>query len=189
MINPGLFLQVFSIYDLYAQWESVGVFDFLLPALLIFAVIFGILTATGVLGGNRGVNFVIAAASALMAMRLQLVSDFFALIFPGLGIGISVLVVVLVLSGLFMTNANWRTWMPTFFWGGLIIGLIVVISTLNEFAWFGSTWWQQNWTSIIWIAVLLAVLAPMFVTPKTDAEKTAEQTGYGEGKFKPMRGP
>ncbi|MGV8142446.1 MAG: hypothetical protein ACP5NS_02305 [Candidatus Pacearchaeota archaeon] len=188
MINPGIFLQFFSIYDLYAQWESSGVFDFLLPALLIFAVIFGILTATGVLGANRGVNFVIAAASALMAMRLQLVSDFFALIFPGLGIGIAVLVVILILSGLFMSSANWRAWMPTFFWGGLIIGLIITVSVLNEFAWFGSVWWQQNWVSIIWIAVLLAVLAPMFITPKTQEEKNAEQSGYEKG-LKPLRGP
>ncbi len=189
MINPGTFLQGFSIYDLYAQWESSGVFDFLLPILLIFAVIFGILTATGVLGANRGVNFVIAAASALMAMRLQLVSDFFSIIFPGLGIGIAVLVVILILSGLFMSNANWRQWMPTFFWGGLILGLIIAVSVVNKFAWFGSVWWQQNWVSIVWIAALLAVLAPMFATPKTDAEKEAEQKGYGDGKLKPLRGP
>ncbi len=190
MINPGLFLQFFSIYDLYAQWESSGVFDFLLPALLIFAVIFGILTATGVLGANRGVNFVIAAASALMAMRLQIVSNFFALIFPGLGIGIAVLVVVLVLSGLFMTDANWRSWMPTFFWGGIVIGLIIVVSVLNEFAWFGSIWWQQNWVSIIWIAVLLAVLAPMFIKPKGDQEIGAEQKSFDTNKpIRALRGP
>src|SRR3989344_2256546 len=130
MISTGTFLQFFSLYDLYAQWETSGVFDFLLPALLIFAVIFGILTSTRVLGGNRGVNFVIAASAALMAMRLQIVSDFFSLLLPGLGIGVAVMVVVLVLSGLFMSHANWREWMPTFFWGGIVIGLIIVIAVV-----------------------------------------------------------
>ncbi|MEK6846556.1 MAG: hypothetical protein AABY16_00125, partial [Nanoarchaeota archaeon] len=144
MIGTGAFLQFFSLYDLYAQWETSGVFDFLLPALLIFAVIFGILTSTNVLGGNRGVNFVIAAAAALMAMRLQIVSDFFGLLLPGLGIGVAVLVVILVMAGLFMSNANWRQWMPTFFWGGVVLGLIIVIYVLNHFAWFGSPWWQTN---------------------------------------------
>lgn len=189
MINTGIFLQFFSIYDLYAQWETAGVFDFLLPALLIFAVIFGILTSSAVLGANRGVNGVIAIAIALMAMRLEIVSNFFALIFPGLGVGIAVMIVVLILSGLFMSEANWRDWMPTFFWGGLIIGLIIVISVLNNLAWFGSPWWQQNWTSIIWIAVLLAVLAPMFTNPKGDAEKAAEQASFKTGKLGPIRGP
>lgn len=170
MITLGTFFQFFSLYDLYAQWETSGVFDFLLPAMLIFAVIFGILTSTGVLGGNRGVNFVIAASAALMAMRLQIVSQFFALLLPGLGIGVAVLVVILILSGLFIHQANWRQWMPTFFWGGVIIGLIIVISVLNSFAWFGSPWWQQNWVSIVWIAALIAVLAPLFIGPKDPKE-------------------
>lgn len=175
MISAGMFMQFFSLYDLYAQWEVSGVFDFLLPALLIFAVIFGILTSTGVLGANRGVNFVIAAASALMAMRLQIVSDFFGLLLPGLGIGVAVLVTVLILSGLFLQKANWRQWMPTFFWGGVIIGLIIVISVLNSFAWFGSIWWQTNWVSVVWIVVLIAILAPLFVTPKKDEHWKSEE--------------
>ena len=169
------FLQFFSLYDLYAQWETSGVFDFLLPAMLIFATIFGILTSTGVLGGNRGVNFVIAAAAALMAMRLQIVSQFFSLLLPGLGIGVAVLVVILILSGLFIHQANWRQWMPTFFWGGVIIGLIIVISVFNEFAWFGSPWWQQNWTSIVWIAAIIAVLGPLFTGSKNDKELDKEE--------------
>src|SRR3989338_5094006 len=98
MIGAGTFLQFFSLGDLYAQWETSGVFDFLLPALLIFAVIFGILTSTNVLGGNKGVNFVVAASATLMAMRLQIVSDFFSLLLPGLGIGIAVIVVVLIMA-------------------------------------------------------------------------------------------
>lgn len=173
-----MFMQFFSLYDLYAQWETSGVFDFFLPALLIFAVIFGILTSTGVLGANRGVNFVIAASSALMAMRLQIVSDFFGLLLPGLGIGVAVLVVVLILSGLFIQQANWKTWMPTFFWGGVVIGLIIIISVLNSFAWFGSPWWQANWVSIVWMVVVIAVLAPMFITPKTDKEKEYEEKSF-----------
>ena len=163
-------------------------FDFLLPALLIFAVIFGILTSTNVLGGNRGVNFVIAAAAALMAMRLQIVSDFFGLLLPGLGIGVAVLVVILVMAGLFMSNANWRQWMPTFFWGGVVLGLIIVISVLNEFAWFGSPWWQTNWVSIVWIVVLVAILAPLFISPK-EAHVIAEEKERTQSMpmFKPIR--
>ncbi len=180
------FLQFFSLYDLYAQWETSGVFDFLLPAMLIFAVIFGILTSTGVLGGNRGVNFVIALSAALMAMRLQIVSQFFSLLLPGLGIGIAILVVILILSGLFMHEANWREWMPTFFWGGIVIGLIIVISVINSFAWFGSSWWQRNWVSIIWIVALVAILAPLFTGDKKNSE-VGKSSGTGIIPFKALR--
>ena len=45
---------------------------------------------------------------------------------------------------------------------------------LNEFAWFGSPWWQENWVSIVWIVALVAILAPLFVTPKSKEEKDWE---------------
>lgn len=171
LLSKFSFMQFFSVYDLYYQWETAGVFDFVLPMLLIFAVVFGILTSTGVLGHNRGVNLLIALVIAIMAMRLEIVSVFFSVIFPGLGIGIAVLITVLILAGLFMNNSNFRHWLPTFFWGGLIIGLIIVVVSLNELAWFGSPWWQQNWVSILWIVILFAILAPIFTDKKTDTEK------------------
>jgi len=181
MIDVGVFAQFFSLYDLYAQWETSGVFDFLLPALLIFSIIFGILTSSGVLGGNRGINSVIAASAALMAMRLQIVSDFFSLLLPGLGIGVAVIVVVLIMAGLFMSQGNIHEWMPTFFWGGLIVGLVIVVTTLNSFDWFGSYWWQQNWVSVVWIAVLVGILTPFFKETKSAKNRTAENTVYSSG--------
>src|SRR3989344_2024775 len=184
MIN-GAFMQFFSLYDLYDQWETSGVFDFLLPALLIFSIIFVILQKTHVLGGNnKGVSAIIAATTALMAMRLQIVSEFFGLLLPGLGIGVAVIVVVLVMAGLFMTQGNMHDWMPTFFWGGVVIGLVIVISVLNSFAWFGSAWFQQNWVSIVWFAVILAVLVPFFHDSKSATEKQKLNELYSHVKVK-----
>jgi hypothetical protein len=181
------FMQFVSLYDLYYTWESSGVFDFLLPMLLIFAVVFGILTSTGVLGENRGINFIISVVIALLAMRLPIVGQFFGVIFPGLGIGIAVLIVVLIMAGLFMSDANWRDWLPTFFWGGLIIGLIVVIAVLNNFAWFGNLWWQSNWISVLWVIILLAVMAPFLLPGKTEKELKREWDAF-EMPFVPIRG-
>jgi hypothetical protein len=113
-----------------------------------------------------------------MAMRLQIVSDFFSLLLPGLGIGVAVLVVVLVLSGLFLQKANWRQWMPTFFWGGVIIALIIVISVLNSFAWFGSVWWQVNWVSIVWIILWKKKYG------KDPTAKTLAMADYGYDMYK-----
>lgn len=183
----GAFMQFFSLYDLYAQWETSGVFDFLLPALLIFSIIFGILTTTKLLGENKGISAVISMSIALMAMRLQIVSDFFSILLPGLGIGIAVIVVILIMAGLFMSQGNIHDWLPTFFWGGLVIGLIVVVSVVDSFAWFGSVWWQMNWVSIVWILIIVIVLLQFFRTPKSAAERKSENDMYGT-RLTPARG-
>ena len=146
------------------------------------------MTSTKVLGGNKGVNAIIALSAALMAMRLQIVSDFFSLLLPGLGIGIAVIVVVLIMAGLFMSQGNIHEWMPTFFWGGIVVGLIIVIAVLNSFAWFGSPWWQQNWVSIVWIAVLITLLLQFFKEPKSATIKEAENKAYGGNPYAPMKG-
>jgi hypothetical protein len=178
MISNFAFMQFFSLYDLYYTWESNGVYDFLLPMLLIFAVVFGILTSTKILGESRGINFIISITLALLAMRLGLITGFFAVIFQGLGVGIAILIVLLILAGLFLGDANLRVWLPTFFWGGLIIGLIVVISVLNEYAWFGSYWWQENWNSVI-VWVIIIAIGWFFLRPKkTSQERQAEEIGY-----------
>ncbi|MEK6846805.1 MAG: hypothetical protein AABY16_01415, partial [Nanoarchaeota archaeon] len=74
------------------------------------------------------------------------------------------------------------------FWGGVILGAIIVISVLNEFAWFGSPWWQTNWVSIVWIVVLVAILAPLFISPK-EAHVIAEEKERTQSMpmFKPIR--
>ena len=52
--------MVFTIADLLRGWESAGIFDFLLPFLLIFAVVFGILSTIQIFGKHKGVNVIIA---------------------------------------------------------------------------------------------------------------------------------
>ena len=52
--------MVYDIQSLLMQWETAGIFDYVLPFLLIFAIIFGILSATKISGSNKGVHLIIA---------------------------------------------------------------------------------------------------------------------------------
>jgi len=65
--------MVFDIPTLLSQWESFGIFTYLLPFLFIFAIIFGILSATNILGHNKGVQIIIAFVIGLMALRFDFV--------------------------------------------------------------------------------------------------------------------
>lgn len=181
------FLATLSLRDLYFQWESAGIFEFLLPALLIFSVTFAVLTSTNILGKNRGIAFLIALAVAILAIRAPVVSEFFSVIFPGFGIGIAILVVALIMTGLFIHKANWQIFSNVFSWAGLVIAVIIAIAVINDFNWFGSTWWMDNWTTVLWVVLLVAALAPFLIESDTSDEKKARRESY-EKSF-PISGP
>lgn len=186
-LNGGelvMFMQFFSLYDLFYQWENAGVFDLLLPALLIFAVIFGVLTTTRILGENRGVNTLIAGIIAILAVRTEVVPYFFAEIFPSLGVALAVIISAMILVGLFVAKGhNLGTFLSMFFYIGLTAGAVLLLVTLNRFDWFGSFWWQQNWVNILIIAIIVGIVAMFVNSGKRNQKEKDEISGGGKITF------
>ena len=149
------------LYDL----ETMGVFSYVLPFLMIFAIIYAIMTKAGFLGDNKAVNFIISIAVALMALQFQFVSYFFSDIFPRLGVVLSLLLVGMILLGLFVDfNGNGAKWGFGIF-AGLAGVVIIVQSFSNVFGWNGdlfggSSWWwiQQYYSTIIVVLLVLGVI-------------------------------
>jgi hypothetical protein len=131
-------LFAFTIADILNQWQSIGVFDYLLPFLLIFALIYGVLTATNLFHTQKGLNVIIAVALAFMSLQLDFVSLFFRDLFPRLAVGIVILLTLLILVGMFVPNDEKRYW----FWGfgaiAFIIFLVIVGKSLDQFSYLGS---------------------------------------------------
>ena len=136
-----------TISSILNQWDSIGVFDYLLPFLLVFAIIFGILDRSKFLGPNKGVSAVIALAAGLLSLQFNLVTDFFATIFPYLGVGISIILVALILMSFFWDpddkDKN-KTYKIIFMALGGIVAFIVIISALgnsgiSRFSWYYSS--------------------------------------------------
>lgn len=128
-VLPGIFYQFGSFADIFFQWESLGVFDFLLPFLLVFAVVFGILNSTGFLTQHRGIQALIAVIIGLMSLRYQyFLSSFMSELFPRLGIGVTILLAVLILVGLFIAKEETRYWG----WGLAAVGGIIVIAVVYQ---------------------------------------------------------
>jgi hypothetical protein len=95
-----------TIGNLFAQWEAAGIFAYALPFLLIFAIVFAILSYVQVFKDNKAVVAIISLAVALMALQFELVSYFFADIFPRLGVALSIILVLLILGGIFLDWEN-----------------------------------------------------------------------------------
>lgn len=124
-----------ALGDMFAQWEASGVFSYMLPFLLIFAVIFGILTKTGIFRDTRAINGIIAFVVALMALQFNFVSVFFSEIFPRMGIGLIVILIVMILLGIFAPNKTWVT--ITFFIIGVIVLIVILVNTAESVGWEG----------------------------------------------------
>lgn len=165
--------------NILAQWEQLGVFSYVLPFLLIFAMIFGILQKIKIFGENgKAINAVIALSVGLMSLQFGFVPVFFSDIFPRLGVGLSVVLAGIILTGLFTDSK--LTWI------GLALGgvvFFVIMGTSFEFG--NTTFWffvQQNMATIIIVGIILAILyGVMFGVPQFNPAKDSHWASAVKG--------
>ncbi|MEK6928465.1 MAG: hypothetical protein AABW65_00730 [Nanoarchaeota archaeon] len=145
--------MVLDIGTILSQWQSGGVFDYLLPFLLVFAIVFGILSTTNILGANKGISVIIAVVVGLLSLKFNFVSEFFGEVFSRLAVGLSVLLVLLILIGLFIPDDERRYW----FWGlgaiGVVIAIVVVAQSFERLGYYSGVY--ENYAGWIIGAVLL----------------------------------
>lgn len=146
-----------NIVDILNYWQQVGVFSYILPFLLIFAIVYGVITKTSILGENRSVHAIIALAVGLLALVGDYVPQFFQIITPYLGIGLSILLVGIVLLGLFYQDVTWVK--KVLVWVGIAIFIVVVYSSLSNTGFTGSTLWNQYGPAIVTIGIIAALVA------------------------------
>jgi len=132
--------------DTLGKWEQAGFFSYLLPFLLIFALVYGILTRANIFKDNKAVNAIISLAVALMALQFDFVPTFFAEIFPRLGVGLAVILIALILLGMFMPSKA-GPWIM--FVLGAIVLLTVLINTFGSVGWAGGYWLEENWPYLV----------------------------------------
>lgn len=155
--------MVVDIGIILSQWEAAGIFDYLLPFLLIFAIVFGVLNTTNILGSNKGIHIIIAVVVGILALRLNFVSAFFAEVFPRLGVGLAVLLTIMILIGLFVPKNERRYWL----WGlgaiGFIIAIVVITKSFQNYTWFSFGAYSDyvGWIvgGVLLIGLIIAVAA------------------------------
>lgn len=160
--------MVTTITDVLNIWNDIGVFSYVIPFLLIFAVVFAILQKTKILSSatdeNRGILAIISVAVGLLALQFDFVSEFFAIIFPRFGIGLSIFLVALILIGFFVKTGDDGTDLfkkvgPF----GLIVGVGVIIWAISEWdEWndlggFGG-WFSENFWALLILGGIIAAI-------------------------------
>ena len=156
--SVNLVSAAFSLVDVLNQWNNAGVFSYALPFLLVFALIYGILNKSGIMGSDaKGVNVIIALALGLLSLFSPF-PEFITRMAPNLAIGISVLLGAIILLGLFMANTETAKFVTPAL---LIVGVIAFLAmTYSSFQgdWSGYNLWDQYGPALITALILIGLI-------------------------------
>ncbi len=164
MLHGVIILASYSAFsggalgDFLSKWEQAGFFSYLLPFLLIFALVFGILTRIQIFKDNKVVNGIIALAVALMALQFEFVPAFFSEIFPRIGIALAIILGILIVLGLFADPKSNLINYVLLGVGVITIGA-VLIQSAGAAGWQSGQWWGDNWQLVVGAIVLFILIA------------------------------
>lgn len=161
-----------AVGNMLSQWEQAGVFSYVLPFLLIFALVFGILVKTNLFKDNKSINAIIALVVGLMSLQFDFVPRFFAEIFPRMGVGLAVILAAMIFLGIFAPKKSWMTY--TFFGIGAIVLVVVLINTAGNIGWYQGYWWHDNWFSVVSVAVLLTIIIALVAAASPEPKPFVE---------------
>ena len=157
-----------------SEWEKAGIFDYLIPFLIIFTLIYAILAKLSIFGKDKKtINMVISLAIGLMSLQFEIVPKFFSEIFPRLGVGLVVLLVMIILLGLF---APQKTWVTYTFFGAAAIILIVVLANAGTQTQTVSIGFLKDidWQKILpWMVI--AALGLIIIIPELTKKREPKQ--------------
>jgi len=138
------------------------VFSYVIPFLLLFAVVYAILDKSGILGDNNAIKSIVGVSVGLLALQFDFVSEFFAIIFPRFGVGLSIFLVILITLGFFVKKGEEPGW--TVKWIGWVVGIGVIIWSLSAWDQWGyytgfGGWFAQN----VWALIILGGLVALII--------------------------
>jgi len=167
-------MAYFGIMDfrsMATEWSSIGMFDMILPMLLIFVVIYSILQRTRILQGKREIDAIAAIIISFFTIGNPEVSAFFLPLFSNVALGVSILVAFLLIVGL-VAGRPGKSFQSITLWAGIGIFLWVMSRAADYFGGYGmifsTTWWYSNSYWIIPVVFILIVVGVVASTPDED---------------------
>lgn len=159
-----------DIGNLLLKLEQVGFFSYVLPFLIIFSLVFGILSRMNIFKENKAINAIIALAVGLMALQFGFVSNFFSEIFPRLGVALSLLLAAMILLGLFMDpEQNWQGYV---FLGFGFLSLLFVIISSSQYSGTAIGFWFYNYWPTLLTIIALIILIVSIVNSGKDSKSS-----------------
>lgn len=143
--------------DLLNAAEQAGFFRLILPILLIFALVYAILSQIKVFKDNKGALALVSISVAVLSIQLGVVPAFFQNIFPKVGVGLSILLAALILAGAFISEDK-DTFKWVFFGLGGLIFVFVLFSSLTDWKFVSSGWWSYYGGLVVSVIIIITAV-------------------------------
>ena len=167
-------------------WEQAGIFSFVLPFLLIFAMVFGILTKINLFGENKSINAILALTVGLLSLQFSAVPFFFSEIFPRVGIGLSIILIILIFTSMFSNPED--KWQMYIIWAVSVIIVIVILlqtATVTGFSAylpFLGFYWPEIFGIVFFIVIIAVVVTGAKPASTTEMKSPFAQMLRAAGK-------
>ena len=119
-----------SFMDVLNQWENLGVFNVLLPFLLVFTITFAILEKIHLFGQKKQINGIIAAILGILLVRNQYIVGIINRFLPNVSLFMIIILMFLLLLGIFVGQSY--GWTDNMLGVAMFISLIFVIWSLSS---------------------------------------------------------
>ncbi len=170
----GMFLQ---------KLADNGFFSYLLPFLLIFAVLFAILSMLPIFGSSdanksKAIPGIISFAIALMSLQFDFVSLFFQQVFPRFGVGLAILLLALITLTFFFPDPKKNNFASyTYFFLGAVILIVILYNSFWELGWGYSALgtWFSDWEFLVGFVALIIIISIIVSSgkPKDTSDNSA----------------
>lgn len=131
--------MAFDFATVLKSWEEIGVFDVLLPFLLIFTITFAVLEKSKILGDKRNFNVAIALVASLLFIRNNYLVGVVNRFLPNVSLFMVIIIMFLLLVGVFGGGSAWS--------GGLL-GVAALISAVFVIWALSADYVGKNFTGI-----------------------------------------
>ncbi len=165
-----------DFYSVFSELQAMGVYDYVLPFLLMFAITFAILEKLKIFGDKSNINLLVSLIMGLVLVSRPDITFMINNFIPKISLFILVILMFLIVFGIFGGRTEgWESY-------GIIIALVVcivaVIWALYPGGLYGLPYWlRPDSRDKAWIVLLITiVVAIAFIKGKgNDSESSLDK--------------
>jgi len=179
VISSFAFMQYVAFEDILIKLEQLGLFEFILPLLLMFAIVYGVLSWTNMFGGEKPIHALIAIVLAFLAIRWPVYRDFLAIVSPKLGVGLTIILVLVLLMGLFIPEKSQAIMGWIMIGVAVVIALVIFAQSYSDLqgAGYGSYVNSDMIGWVIIVALLIGVIVAVVTAGASKKEAPSKKLG------------